>query len=173
MENFKKKFIILILTSIGIFLIAGLLLFLLMKDINKAVIKAQQSQQEIAHRTAILDRIQTLEREANIAHLYTNSLNQALPTEDQITSLDNTFKNLATSNNINLSFRFGNLNQATEQEPKNYSFNLVLDGHITSILNWLDAVEKLPYNFRLTQIEINQTAANNYNVKILGNVYLR
>lgn len=173
MEGFRKKFIVLIVVSVSIFLVSGLFLIYLIKDIDKIVLKANNDQQEIAYRAAILDRIQTLERESDMANLYTNALHQALPSENEVFSLDSTLKNLATTNNLNISFRFGTLTQAQDNEPKNYSFNLVLDGEINNILNWFDAFEKLPYSFRLSQIEINQNSPNNYNVKILGNIYLR
>ena len=175
MENFKKRFIILIVVSIGIFLGSGLLLIYLIKDIGKTVEKSNTFQQELNHRAAILDRIQILEKESQEADKYSSVLAQALPNESEIITLETTLKALSSANKLNMSFRFGTLNQAQANEPKNYSFNLVLDGKITDILNWLDALQKLSYSFRLSQIEINQSSqtTGSYNVKILGNVYLR
>ena len=175
MESFKKRFIILIVVSIGIFLSSGLLLIYLIKDIGKTVEKSNNFQQELSHRAAILDRIQILEKESQEADKYSSALAQALPNESEIITLETTLKALSSAHKLNMSFRFGTLNQAQANEPKNYSFNLVLDGKITDILNWLDALQKLPYSFRLSQIEINQSSqtTGNYNVKILGNVYLR
>jgi hypothetical protein len=76
-----------------------------------------------------------------------------------------------------LSFRFGALNSAKDNEPQSYSFNLVLSGEETYILKWLEAFQNLDYISRLEQIELNQTRkeGNNvfYDVKVLGRVYIR
>jgi len=82
-------------------------------------------------------------------------------------------KNLADQNDLNLSFRFGLLNEKTEQEPKNYSFNLILSGEKNNILKWLDEFQALNYVIRIDQIELTQTGPEGYNAKILGRVYLR
>jgi len=63
--------------------------------------------------------------------------------------------------------------EATEQEPKNYSFNLILTGEKNNILKWMDGLQKLNYTIRIDQIELTQTSSQGYSAKILGRVYLR
>jgi len=69
------------------------------------------------------------------------------------------------------------LKEATDQEPQSYSFNLVLSGGKTSVLNWLEEFQNLNYLIRLEQIEFtqNRDEDNNvfFDVKILGRIYLR
>jgi len=180
MEGFRKKLLLLLIISLSLFLVAGLLLLFSMRDINKKVEEANNYQQELIRRGAILDRIQSLERETQKADLYSDSLNNALPSETEVISLESKLKNLASIYNLNnLSFRFGTLNSPQDNEPKSYSFNLIIDGKLSSLLNWLDAFQKLPYSFHLEQIEITQTSPLGsqtvaaYNIKILGRVYLR
>lgn len=180
MEGLRKKLIFLLIISSSLFLVSSLLLFFSIRDVNKKVGEANNYQQEITRRGAILDRIQNLERETQKANLYLNSLNNVLPNETEVIALESKLKNLVSLYGLNnLSFRFGTLNSSKDNEPKNYSFNLIVDGQMDALLNWLDAFQKLPYNFRLEQIEITQTSLSSsqtvavYNIKILGRVYLR
>ncbi len=180
MGDLRKKLIFLLIISLSLFLVSGLLLFFSIKDINKKVEEANNYQQEITRRGAILDRIQSLERETQKANLYLNSLNNALPNETEVIALEGKLKDLVSLYNLNnLSFRFGTLNLPQDNEPKNYSFNLIVDGRLEALTNWLDAFQKLPYNFHLEQIEITQTLPSSsqtaaaYNIKILGRIYLR
>lgn len=180
MEGFRKKLILLLIISLSLFLVSGLLLLFSMRDINKKVEEANNYQQELTRRGAILDRIQSLERETQKADLYSNSLNNALPSETEVIALESKLKNLASIYNLNnLSFRFGTLNSPQDNEPKSYSFNLIVDGQAEALINWLAAFQKLPYSFHLEQIEITQTSPSSshtvatYNIKILGRIYLR
>ncbi len=175
MENFKKQFFILLAVSIGIFIFCLVLLWYLRNDITKTVLETNKYQQEINREAALLDKIQQLEKEAQEAEKYQIALKTVLPTETEIISLESKLKNLPAASKLNLSFRFGTLNPASENSPKNYSFNLVIDGDINDILTWLTGVQNLPYLIHFSQIEINQNniGSANYNVKILGNIYLR
>jgi len=180
MEGFRKKLMVLLIISLSLFLVAGFLLLFSMRDINKKVEEANNYQQELSRRGAILDRIQSLERETQQADLYANSLNQALPTESEVITLESKLKNLASLYNVsNLSFRFGTLNALQDNESKSYSFNLIIDGQADALINWLAAFQRLPYSFHLEQIEITQTSSSSshaaavYNIKILGRIYLR
>jgi Tfp pilus assembly protein PilO len=180
MEGFRKKLIFLLIISLSLFLVSGLLLLFSIRDINKKVKEANNYQQELTRQGAILDRIQSLERETQKANLYLDSLNNALPNETEVIALESKLKNLASLYNLNnLSFRFGTLNSPQDNEPKSYSFNLIVDGQVDALLNWLDAFQKLPYSFHLEQIEITQTSPLSsqtvaaYNIKILGRIYLR
>jgi len=180
MEGFRKKLILLLAISLSLFLVSGLLLFFSMRDINKKVEEANNYQQELVRRGAILDRIQSLERENQQADLYATSLNNALPSETEVIVFENKLKNLTSLYNLNnLSFRFGTLNAPQDNEPKSYSFNLIIDGQADALINWLAAFQKLPYSFHLEQIEITQTSSSGsravatYNIKILGKIYLR
>lgn len=180
MEDLRKKLIFLLIISLSLFLASGLLLFFSIKDIDKKVGEANNYQQEITRRGAILDRIQSLERETQKASLYINSLNNALPNETEVIALESKLKDLVSLYSLNnLSFRFGTLTLPQNNEPKNYSFNLIVDGRFEALINWLDAFQKLPYNFHLEQIEITQTSPSSsqtaaaYNIKILGRIYLR
>jgi Tfp pilus assembly protein PilO len=191
MEGFRKRFVILLITSFSLFLIFGFLFIYFLKDINKTVKQADTYKTEIEQRASILDRIQTLDRESQEASVYTNVLQTALPSETEAIYLESQLKNIASNYNLSLSFRFGNLNPAQEGEPKSYSFNLVVSGKESGLINWLDDFQKLPYSFHLEQIEVVQispassqttivrgrqqttTSEASYNIKILGKIYLR
>jgi len=180
MEGFRNKIIVLLIISLSLFLASGLLLIFFMRDINKKVEEANNYQNELMRQGAILDRIQSLERETQKADLYSSSLNNALPSESEVITLESKLKNLASLYNVsNLSFRFGTLNSPQGNEPKSYSFNLIIDGQVDALINWLTAFQRLPYSFHLEQIEITQTSPSTshataiYNIKILGRIYLR
>ncbi|MFA5392508.1 MAG: hypothetical protein WC306_02325 [Candidatus Paceibacterota bacterium] len=180
MEGFRKKIIVLLIISLSLFLASGLLLLFFMRDINRKVEGANNYQKELMRQGAILDRIQNLEREAQKADFYSNSLDKALPSESEVITLESKLKDSASLYGLNnLSFRFGTLSSSQGNEPKSYSFNLIIDGQAGALINWLDAFQKLPYSFHLEQIEITQTSPLNsktvavYNIKILGRIYLR
>jgi Tfp pilus assembly protein PilO len=173
MDDFKKKLILILSISLSIILVLGGLFYYFYNDISKRVIKINAYRQELASRASILNRIYVLEQEYKRSLPYFEKLTEALPTETEMVNLEEVLKNLAGQNDLDLSFRFGLLNEATEQEPKNYSFNLILTGEKNNILKWMDGLQKLNYTIRVDQIELSQTSSQEYSTKILGRVYLR
>ena len=173
MDNFKKRLTLILSISLSIILVLGGLFYYFYSDISKRVVKINSYRQEVASRATILNRIYLLEGEHTKSLIYFEKLKDALPTETEMVSLEEVLKNLAGQNDLNLSFRFGLLNEETEQEPKNYSFNLILSGEKNNILKWLDGFQSLDYVIRIDQIELTQTGSQGYNTKILGRVYLR
>ena len=173
MDNFKKRLTLILSISLSIILILGGLFYYFYSDISKRVVKINSYRQEVASRATILNRIYLLEGEHTKSLVHFEKLKNALPTETEMVNLEEVLKNLASQGDLNLSFRFGLLNEATEQEPKNYSFNLILSGEKNNILKWLDGFQSLDYIIRVDQIELTQTSSEKYNTKILGRVYLR
>ena len=177
MGDFKKRLILILSISLSIILVLGGLFYYFYNDISKRVIKINSYRQELVSRASILNRIYVLEQEYKKSLPYFAKLTEALPTETEMVNLEEVLKNLANQNDLDLSFRFGLLNEATEQEPKNYSFNLILTGEKDNILKWMDGLQKLNYTIRVDQIELSQTSSGEsksyYSVKILGRVYLR
>ena len=197
MGDFKKRLILILSISLSIILVFGVLFYYFYNDISKKVVQINTYRQEVASRATILDRIQLLEQEYTKSLPYFEKLNEALPTETEMVSLEEVLQNLADQNNLDLSFRFGLLNEVTEQEPKNYSFNLILSGEKDSVLKWMDSLQQLNYTIRIDQIELTQISSSKgeqagsyfeqsekqgsgvkrtgsyYSVKILGRVYLR
>ncbi|MFA5386719.1 MAG: type 4a pilus biogenesis protein PilO [Candidatus Paceibacterota bacterium] len=177
MVDFKKRLTTSLLISLGIILILGGVFYYFRADILKRVEKIEIYQKELAARSNILNKIYELEKEQSLSLAYVDQLKKALPLESEMVRLEQILQDLAKKNNLNISFRFGILNEATDQEPQSYSFNLILSGNKTSILNWLEEFQSLNYIIRLEQIEFTQTnkEENNiiYDVKILGRAYLR
>lgn len=177
MKDFKKNLIILI--SVFLFVVAGLglLFYYFRNDIAQSVVSINTYRQELAARAMILDSIQSLEQQFAASQQYAKRLEAALPTEAEMVSLEEVLQNLSQQDDLDLSFRFGVLNEKTDQEPKSYSFNLVLKGKIDGILRWMEGLQELDYIIRLEQIEWNQVGIiggdSYYNVKILGRVYIR
>lgn len=177
MIDFKKRLIVILIISFVIILVSGGLFYYFRSAIVKKVEKIDTYKKELAARDNILNKIHELEQEQFFALSYTNQLKTALPTESEMVGLEGVLQSLANQNNLDLSFRFGLLNEAKDQEPQSYSFNLVLSGEQKSILQWLEGFQSLSYSTRLEQIELTQTKVDGsnlfYNVKILGRVYLR
>ncbi len=177
MGDFKKRLILILSISLSIILVLGGLFYYFRDDISKKVIEVNSYRQELASRASILNRIYVLEQEYTKSLPYFEKLAEALPTETEMVDLEEVLKDLAGQNDLNLSFRFGLFNEATEQEPKNYDFNLILTGENDNVLKWMDGLQKLNYIIRVDRIELSQTSSSGgkfyYSVKILGRVYLR
>lgn len=176
MDDFKKRLIFISILLLVVILISGGLFYYFHQDIIKKTKQIDSSKKELASRSTILNRIYLLQREYEASVPYLEKLKNALPTETEIVNLEESLKNLAEQNNLDLSFRFGLLNEGSEQEPKNYSFNLVLSGKSDNILKWFDGFQKLTYSLRLEQIELISSDSQEdklYRVKILGRIYLR
>jgi Tfp pilus assembly protein PilO len=177
MIDFKKRLIRILIISFVIILVLGGLFYYFRSDILKKVEQINIYRKELASRESMLTRIRELEQQQVLSLAYTDQLKSALPTETEMVRYEEVLQNLASQNNLNLSFRFGALNSAKDNEPQSYSFNLVLSGEETYIPKWLEAFQNLDYISRLEQIELNQTRkeGNNvfYDVKVLGRVYIR
>ena len=177
MSDFKKSLIkILVISLIFILALSGLFYFFYTK-IVKRVAQIENYKKELVQRGDILNTIYELEKEESLSLVYLNQLQKTLPTESEMVIFEKVLQNLANQNNLNLSFRFGLLNEAKDSEPKSYSFNLILSGTKISILKWLTEFKDLAYRTRLEQIELTQTQsggeASYYDIKILGRVYIR
>lgn len=177
MSDFKKSLIrILVVSLIFILALSGLFYFFYSK-IVKRVAQIQSHKKELVQRGDTLNTIYELEREESLSLAYLSQLQKTLPTESELVVFEKVLQNLANQNNLNLSFRFGLLNEAKDSEPKNYSFNLILSGNKASILKWLTEFKNLAYRTRLEQIELTQsqskTESSYYDIKILGRVYVR
>lgn len=180
MEGFRKKLSFLLLFNSLLLLGCGFLLFYFIKNINFKVKDINNYQQALFEKSKLLDKIQSLDKEARQAEGYFPLLYQSLPTESEIINLESKLKNLASIYNLNtFSFRFGTLQANQNNEPKNYSFNLLLEGKASDLLNWFAAFLRLPYALRLEQIEMTQSNSSNnrslplYKIQILGRIYLR
>lgn len=177
MGDFKKSLIrVLIISSLAILILGGLLVYLRM-EIGKKVVKIDEYKKELASRDDILNRIHNLEQEETISLSYLNQLQNALPTESEAVRFEGVLQDLANQNDLSLSFRFGELNEPKDSEPKSYNFNLLLSGTRPAILKWLAGFKDLSYRAHLEQIEFNQKTTEDsnllYDVKILGRIYIR
>ena len=179
MPNFRKKLILLLLAGLGVVAISLALLYYFQQSISKKVNLITNYKRQLSARTTLLDRIRLLAKESKEAQPYLARLKNSLPSETEMVGLESALQRLAKKNNLSLSFRFGLANKPQGKEPSSYSFNLVLAGKETDILNWLSDFQNLPYSVRLEQIEFRQmnpgaTGENtSYTVKILGRIYLR
>jgi len=180
MEDYRRKMTTLILITVfTVFLMLGLI-WHFMKDIEHQVKLVNQYQLEIQNRNSLLERINTLERESQLAKPYKDLLQKALPSEAEAVNFESIIKSLPSAKNLSISFRFGTLNQGSENQPKNYSFNLIVTGDLNSLLKWFEEMYRLPYSFNFSQLEITQVSSESnkipnsqYKVQILGNIYLR
>lgn len=185
MENYHKKMTILFATTLGVTLLMLGFSWYFMQDIKGQVKKINQYQLEIQNRNLLLDRINILERESQEAAQYKTLLQKALPSEIEIANFETIIKSLPSARNLNISFRFGTLEQTKENQPKSYGFNLIVSGTLNSLLNWLEEMYRLPYSFDFSQIEVTQISPvgdtskniniNNlqYKIQIIGNIYMR
>ncbi len=179
MLSFRKKILLLLIGGIGMVIISLGLLYYFQAQITKKVNLIVQYKKQLAARATIIDRLRLLNKESKEAQPYFDKLKQSLPSDTEMVGLEGTLRDLAKKNNLTLSFRFGLANSPQDEEPASYTFNLVLTGRETDIINWLDDFQKLPYSIRLEQIEFNLTDSNQrgknlrYTVKIIGRIYLR
>ncbi|MGB9763322.1 MAG: hypothetical protein ACPLW7_04960 [Minisyncoccia bacterium] len=180
MENYRRKITTLILTTVLIVVLLLVLIIYLMRDIKQKVKLINQYQLEIQNRNLLLERIDILERESRAAKPYEDLIKKALPSEAEVFNFESLVKSLPSAQNLNISFRFGNLNQTNDNQFKNYSFNLIVSGDLNSLLKWFEEMYRLPYAFNFSQIEItknsvgqNKVNVPQYKVQILGNIYIR
>ncbi|MDD3491668.1 MAG: hypothetical protein PHG13_01785 [Candidatus Pacebacteria bacterium] len=177
MGDFKKNLIrVLIISSLVVLILGGLLVYFRI-EIGKKVIKIDEYKKELASRDDILNRIHNLEQGEALSLSYLSQLQDALPTESEAVRFEGMLQDLAHQNDLSLSFRFGELNEPKDSEPKSYNFNLLLSGTKSSILKWLAELKGLTYRAHLEQIEFNQKTTEDsnllYDVKILGRIYIR
>ncbi len=191
LSAFQKRILLIIGLS---FLLIGILIFVfsyLYKDIKKTVQEVNGYKEELERRKMLLERIQTAETQLQEVQPYLLKLKQAIPTETEVVNLESQLKSLALKYNLQFSFRFGSLTLESNNEPKNYSFNLSLSGTFDNIIRWMEEVNKLFFSLRFEKIEFNQLTSSvttrikkgnqvvsqiipaNYEVKILGKIYLR
>jgi len=191
MENFRKKLAIFLFTNLFLFLVFGGFYIYFLKDISKSAKATVVFKEELASRSAILERIRALEMEYQASQPYFEKIKKSLPNETEVIALEGYLKEISRKRGVDLSFRFGSLNSPTPDEPtKSYSFNINLSGSIDDLINWFDDFEETSFTARFEQIELSQTSPGGqrvlegvkkrvvkinpvYNVKILGRIYLR
>jgi len=104
-------------------------------------------------------------------------LRQSLPTEKNIDSVINDLENLAsrTNNGQNLNFSpLANLASAGSIGSVNFSVSLL--GNISSFVDYLNGVKKLPYFIEISGVSIvneGGASSNNSRLNLSGKLYMR
>lgn len=175
-DDFKKNIIRLILqTSIICILCLGAIVL-----IGKKIIKDSEAMADLRASSIIRenegDRLISLKNDYKKVADNIDYVNNLLPTEDQLIVFLSTIERIAKETENAETFHFaGEINQGSNNEPRNINFNIDLQGNINSFVAFLEKLKAIPYYVKINSFNITsgQGIAGKSQINLSGKIYLK
>jgi Tfp pilus assembly protein PilO len=145
-KSFKTKLAV----SIGINLIAIIVLILVIFYLNKNIIASSEEinrmRVDFLSRSRAIASLSELKKDAEQARIYSDVLNSSLPTTEDLPEFNTEVFNLEKKHNLPSSFKFSGSEIAPKAgTPGEIAFDLNLDGVYDDIVNFLKDLEYSSY----------------------------
>lgn len=153
-------------------LILVVLIFFLKSNIGSSIVKISAQHNALAARSSSLLSLATLKGESIKADPYFSFLENILPPRDQLLSFSKELENIATKNNLEFSFTFGEEKLSSGKEPGQISFRAIINGSYDGISNFLKGMESSRYFIDPSSVDLSKKGAI-FTATINGKVFFR
>ncbi len=140
LRDFRKRLTISAVAAAGIVFALFLFLLLVARDVETQAVNIKSTKDALKTRVQQLDDLARLREESKLAEPDLAELNQAIPKRDELFSARRELEQLAGSNNLAVSFRFGSEN-LKEGALGSINFELGVQGGDSDVRNFVDRVE--------------------------------
>jgi len=169
-KNFKTQLITRLAIAVGIITLLLIILFGLRFDINKRTETIKETRRELALRFKVVEKAATLKKDREIAQRQKVLLEELLPTSDRLINFSKDITNLAKKNSVDMDFSFGQEVAAIENKPGHISFTITANAALSNWLNFVEALEQMPYFISLSSFNL-VAKEDNYRSVINGKVF--
>lgn len=158
--SFRRQLIISFLIIIASVAVATAALYFLSGDIVTQVAKVKTDRALIDQQSGALDVLADLKEEAPQAAAYQSSIDQILPTQDDLIGFGDWLNKIAAIDQVSANASFGgSLQPPTDMAPGQSTFSLEVDGSLPNIISFLNDIEAKAPGF-LLQITAFNLAEN-------------
>jgi Tfp pilus assembly protein PilO len=153
----------------GVLVVSGLLFFL-SRDISDRVMFIERQRVDLSARSQILDSLLKLKSDSEKARGLLGSLEEALPTKDELIVFSKELEDFARSNQLDFSLRFGAESPATAVDPGTNNFTITSGGTYENLIRFLRNVENSGYFVSFDLFDLTQSSRG-YEILIRGKVF--
>lgn len=160
----------------GSFLIFMISFWWLITDITYYTTQLIQSEQSISSYLQTQEYLPRITREAETAQVFSSTLKQFLPGDDQLFAVSNWMQAQARLYRVEFNFSFtGNQNPATYSRPGSVGFLIRANGSLADISRFLTDIEHSAprFAFVLSDITIDRLSADTHRLTATGTLFFR
>ena len=154
--NFKKRLFFHLGISVLIVIVLAIILILLGWDISKHTSNILKMRQDVTSYNQKLESLSSLKAGYEKAKQYMNVLENILPAEEGLLSVDRELSKLALENSLDLGFGFGEEIKSTETQLGSITFSMTTRSSLENFINFLAMVEEMRYFIQFGRLEITR-----------------
>lgn len=154
--EFKQWLLKNIGVAAGVSFILALLILFLGGDISNRVRKIKSQRRDLITRSQSIESLASLRADASRAEKLLESLQNALPTKDQLIGFSKTLEKFAKNNRLDFGFSFGAETPSTNAAPGANEFVLTSGGAYANFIRFLKAVEESDYFVSFNSFDISR-----------------
>lgn len=152
-------------------LITVILLLFLKGDISDRTMKIQNQRKDLASRLSIVESLAALRKDSVKAENLLTTLQNSLPTKDQLFGFSRALENSAKSNQLGFGFSFETEIAGTDSTPGINNFIFTVSGSYANFIRFLKSIETSNYFVDFNSFDLSQKGNNNYEIISRGNVF--
>lgn len=145
--SFKKKLLLNLSYTFGVFVVAALILFLFNSNLKKSGEKIKSLESDLFSRSNAVQRLSFLKSQFNnLGGAYLNVLYNVIPTKDDLINFPGEVQTLAASENVSVGFAFIGEPGGTENNTGFIPFTMTISGNsLDHLLKVVNAFQRFKY----------------------------
>jgi len=155
-DNFKKKFLLCLGTSLLIVFVFGVTLIFLGRDINKHISNISKFRQDIAIHNQKSDSLVSLKTDSEKANRYMDILGNIVPNDEGLIFLEREVNKLAKDDSVDLNFKFSEELKGAEGQVGGITFSMTARSSFPNTVKFLSDFENMRYFFELNRFGITR-----------------
>ncbi len=167
----KKELRGLLITA-GVVVMLALLATWVGYDLRRLALEVQRARQEWQSRVAAGNALATLQSDAVRAQPYRSTLENILPTKDNLIQFPREMAALGKQGGADVGVTFGNEFASIEKTPGTIRFAMTIDGSYEAITAFMGGVERSRYIVAWDAVDISEQKGR-YHATIDGRVFSR
>jgi Tfp pilus assembly protein PilO len=172
MEDFRSWILIHSAVTLVIVLVLGVALWYLRSDISARVASIISMQEQISVRLRASGILAVMKKQKEEALKFEPKLQEFLPLRDHLVTLPRDLSRLATARGVEFGFSFGTESQPQAESAGSISFTLTAGGTLSSVLAFLEDIERSSLIIRLEDVDISGDGSR-YSLLSHGKVFFR
>ncbi len=158
--TFKKKLLFNIGISFGIFIILGIILFLLSSEIRNKAEQIQETKKEAALRSQITKSISLLRHESKLVKKNLNELDYMLITKYDLLNFSYNLNNIAEQSQVGIRVSLGKEISKADDELGKVNITIIINGALENLVKFFNGLENSQYIIKLNNVDLTKRGDN-------------
>ncbi len=152
--NFRKRLLVIITVPLGVCLTLILALFFVGSDMSKKTSQIEKLRGDLLFQTGLTDSLAILNQQAETAKSYEATLQNILPSRDQLIAFPKNIVSIAKQNKFNLNTTLGQGEYQDSEELQQTNFTISGQGSFEGFVVFLKTLENGQYFIKFKTIDI-------------------